>query len=482
MTRSLRRTLILGTMGGITVVLLAAGTLIYVLVRSNLVEQFDRSLADKARMLASTVEQESKKIELEFEEYDLGEFQRPDGPGYLQLWLSDGAVLHRSASLGSRDMERKSNSRTGSPMFRWVVLPNGRTGRAVELTFHSRVDEDDWRRADQKRTGPMITLVLARDARPLEATLNSLRWVLVGVGLVALILSTGVLWLVIRRGLAPLNQVAEQISRLGDRDLAERIHAGDAPVELQPVVNRLNDLLGRLEAAFGRERSFSADVAHELRTPLAGLRSTMEVALSKARQPAEYAEAIDDCLQMALRMQAMAESLLALARLEAGQVNIELESVVPDDLVRTTWGGLEAEATRRNLQVRWTLGATQAIRTDPTLMRLVVGNIMDNAVIYTDEGGTVEIETTGDNDKACVRVANSGSTISRDQTEIVFERFFRGDSARSATGVNCGLGLALVRRAVSVLGGSVEVKSSAGGQFEITASIPSLNSPADTLN
>lgn len=480
MTRSLRRTLILGTIGGITVVLLVAGTLIYVLVRRNLVEQFDRSLADKARLLASTVEQESNEIELEFEEYDLGEFQGPAGPGYLQLWLSDGAVLYRSASLGGRDMERKGDSRTGYPVFRWVALPKGRTGRAVELTFHSRVDEDDWRRARQKRAGPRIALVLARNAGDVEAALNSLRWVLICVGLAAIGVSSGVLWLVIRRGLAPLNQVADQISRLGDQDLAERIHAGAAPAEIQPVVNRLNDLLGRLEAAFRRERSFSADVAHELRTPLAGLRSTMEVALSKARQPAEYAEALGDCLRMALRMQAMTESLLSLARLEAGQVNIELESVVPDDLVRTTWGGLAEEARRRNLQVRWTLGATQAVRTDPTLLRLVVGNIMDNAVVYTDEGGTVEIETAGDDDKARVRVANSGSTISRDQTEIVFERFFRGDAARSATGVNCGLGLALVRRAVSVLGGSVEVKSSAGGQFEIAVSIPSLNSPAGT--
>ena len=478
MKRSLRRTLILGTMVGIMSVLLVAGTVVYVLVRRNLVEQFDRSLAEKASLLAVTIEQESGKIDLEFEEYDLGEFQRPAGPGYLQLWLSDSSVLYRSASLESRDMACTGDARTESPVFRWVVLPNDRTGRAVEMIFHPRLDDED-RRAGQKRSATKITLVLARDAKPVEATLNSLMWVLICVGLAAIGVSSGVLWLVIRRGLSPLNQVAEQISRLGDRDLAERIHASDAPAELQPVVNRLNDLLGRLEAAFGRERSFSADVAHELRTPLAGLRSTMEVALSKARQPAEYAEAISDCLQMSLRMQAMVESLLSLARLESGQVDIELESVVPDDLVRTAWGGLAEEAKKRHLQVRWTLGAKQAVRTDSSLLRLVVGNIVENAVIYADEGGTVEIETAGDRDTVRIRVANSGSTISRDQTEMVFERFFRGDAARSATGVHSGLGLSLVKRVVLVLGGSVKAQSVAGGKFEITVSLPSLGSPTD---
>ena len=480
--RSLRTTLILGTTIGIALVLLGAGALLYMLVRSGLVNQFDHALIEKAKLLASMVEQESGKTELDFDELDMGEFERPEGSGYLQLWLADGSTLYRSVSLGGGDMERMANAPTGLPLFRWVTLPSGRTGRAVELTLQPRSDAHGGdgggpvRQSDAKA----ITVVMARDAGSVEATLSSLKAVLVGVGLAALAISSGVLWLAIRRGLAPLKEVAEEITQLGDQDLSKRIHASAAPDELQPIVNRLNDLLGRLESAFRRERSFSADVAHELRTPLAGLRSTMEVALSRTRQPAEYEEAMGDCLRTTLRMQAVVESLLSLTRLESGQVEVELESVVPDDLVRSAWQPLQEEAKKRRLQVQWTQGAGQAIRTDPTLLRLVVGNIMENAVLYANEGGRMEIEITRDHDVARIRVANSGSRISQDQTEMVFERFWRGDAARSAAGVRCGLGLSLVRKAASVLGGSVGVKSSVGGRFEIAVSIPSLQTRSGT--
>jgi signal transduction histidine kinase len=197
------------------------------------------------------------------------------------------------------------------------------------------------------------------------------------------------------------------------------------------------------------------------------------------RQPGEYTEAIGDCLRTALRMQAMVEALLSLVRLEAGQVQIQPESIVPDELVRSSWGALEEEARRRKLQVRLTQGATRPVRTDPTLLNLVVGNILENAVVYTNEGGTVEIESSADDSAMHIRVANSGSRIPRDQADMVFERFWRGDAARSEAGVRCGLGLSLVRRAVSVLAGSVEVESGAGGQFEITVSIPDRGGPGD---
>ena len=475
--RSLRRTLVLATAGSITAVLLAAGTLVYVLARSKLVEQFDHSLADKARLLASTIEQETGKIELEFDELDMGEFQHAAGPGYLQLWRSDGSGLYRSASLGVAELQRTAGSAMGSAAFQWITLPNGRTGRAVEITVQPRLDEAGREPPARPPARTAITLVLARDAGSLHAALNSLKGVLLGVGLAAVALSSVVLWLAIRRGLAPLDEVADEIGRLGDNDLARRIRARAAPQELQPVINRLNDLLGRLEAAFQRERSFSADVAHELRTPLGGLRATMEVALSKTRQPQEYEQAIHDCLRTALAMQAMTEGLLSLGRLESGQVDLEPEWIVPDELVQAAWQPLEEQTKKRKLQVRFTEGAKQAIRTDPTLLRLVIGNIMENAVIYADEGGTVEIQTTGDDHAARLRVANSGSAVCPEQTEMVFDRFWRGDAARSAAGVRSGLGLALVKRAASVLGGRVEVTSTPGGQFQIAVSIPSLQDP-----
>jgi signal transduction histidine kinase len=487
--RSLRRTLILGAVGGMIAVLAFAGALVYVLVRRGLVEQLDRSLMDKARLLASTLERESAEVELEFDELDMSEFSRREGPGYLQLWLADGSVLYRSESLGGRDIERARGAAVESVAARWTPLPGGRTGRSVQLAFLPRSEPPRREEGDAagggdgtRAVGPpranaeTITLVLARDAGDVEAVLRSLRAVLFVVGLAATGVSSGVLWLVIRRGLVPLDRVAGQIGRLGGGDLAKRIEAGGTPRELRAVVDGLNGLLGRLEAAFRRERCFSADVAHELRTPLAGLRSTIEVALSRAGRAARYEGALRDCLGAVLRMQAMVERLLSLARMEAGQVQAAPEPVVPDDLLDALWRPMEQDARRRNLRVRRTRGAGRAIRTDPALLALVFGNVLENAVMYADEAGTVEIETAAAAGTLHLRVANTGSTLPQEQVGEIFDRCWRGDASRSAAGAHSGLGLSLVRKAVEILGGSVEATSSPGGSFEIRLSVADVGS------
>ncbi len=548
--RSLQAKLVTGTAVGTAVVLLAAGLVVYFLVRSRLVEQFDRSLVGRATLLASAVEQEDGEVDLEFDEFDLSEFRRPGGTGYLELWQTDGSVLYRSPSLGEGDLERPA-SPGRSPTCRWLSLEDGRTGRAVEFSFLGRTDggrdsggrgvrlndlpeaaraavrreagaspvvkierkteggrtiyEAEWRvdggkmevkvdegggllkRELERGDGPQevgsqpatraqagpLTLVLARDAAPLLDALGTLRAVLLAVGLTAVGASAAVLGLIVRRSLAPLNRAAERISRLHDRNLGERLRDDDVPGEMQPVIARLNELLGRLDVAFRRERQFSADVAHDLRTPLAGLRSTTDVALSRERPAAEYHEAIADCRRIVLQMQAMVEKLLSLARLEAGAVELHVEPVVLDDVVSREWRSLEETARARKLEVRLAQEARRAVRTDATLLGLVVRSILDNAVRHADEGGTVEIESGCDDHAARLRVANTGSAVAQSQAHDVFERFWRGDAARSRAADHCGLGLSLVQRAVAALGGTADVTSRAGGWFEIAVTIPS---------
>ena len=472
--RSLRRNLILGTTIGSAVVLLAAGVLLYVLVRTGLVDQFDRGLVDKARLLASTVEQKRGRIDLDFDELDMREFDASDGRGFLQLRLADGSTLFRSQSLGKADLPCVAEP-IESPAYRWATLPDGRAGRAVSFTFVPRVDDGGRNPGDpatRPRAPRVVTLVLARDTAPVDATLGPLKALLVSVGLVSVAVSSGVLWLVVRRSLRPLDRVAAQIGRLGHSDLSERIDVENAPRELQPVVQRLNELLARLEGAFQRERSFTADVAHELRTPLAGLRATMEIALSRTRRGEEYEDAIGDCLRIAMQMQAMVENLLSLARLEAGRVEVHPERVHLNDLVRASWAQLAKPAEARRLDVQWALGQDVCATTDPTLIGLVVRNLLENAVAYADEGGSVAIETLAGDGGATVGIGNTGSKVPQDQVGRLFDRFWRGDEARSAAGIHCGLGLPLVERIMAVLGGRVEVRSSAGGRFEITVSLP----------
>ena len=265
---SLRARLIRSTTLATAVVLLAAGLLLYLLVRDGLVDQFDRALADKARLLASAMEWEGSELDLNFDEFDLHEFERPDRPAYLQIWLTDGAVAFRSPSLAGADLERLAGS-LDAPPFRRVILPDGRPGRAVGFTMTPKTEG-----SSPPPGAAAVTMMLARETASVDAVLAQLAVLLVAVGLVAVALSAGVLWLAVRRGLRPVEGLANRIAGLRQQDLAARVQAPDAPTELLPVVDRLNDLLERIENAFQRERAFSADVAHELRTPLAGLRTT----------------------------------------------------------------------------------------------------------------------------------------------------------------------------------------------------------------
>jgi signal transduction histidine kinase len=322
------------------------------------------------------------------------------------------------------------------------------------------------------KSAPKITLVLARDTAPIDSSLALLRIVLISVGLGAIAVLAGVLQLVIRRGLKPLNQIAAQISQLGEQYLSARVSVYGAPQELEPVTERLNDLLHRLEAAFQRERLFSADVAHELRTPLSGLRSTIDVILSKPRQTTEYQEALSDCRKITAQMQSMTENLLSLARLDAGQIEVRPEPLSPGQLISNIWKQFGEEAESRHLRVQWILAPQTSITTDLSLLTLVIRNILENAVSYSDVGGWIRIETTTDEGKTVIRVTNSGGILTQEDAEHAFERFWRGDAARTAATVHCGLGLSLVKKSVALLGGSVSVRSSPGGEFQITVSLP----------
>jgi signal transduction histidine kinase len=475
--RSIRKTLVIGTTAGTAALLSAGGIVLFLLVRSGLVAQLDQSLNDNARLYASTVEQKRKKPGLEVDKLDMKEFEAPDRPEYLQLWGEDGASLFRSSSLGEADLE-KFAAPIEAPDHRWVKLPSGHAARAVGMCFIPLPD----RKAKDADAEPLVipsqvvTLVLARDTRALDETLASLGTLITLVSLATLVATVAVLRVVIWRSLKPMDHLAAEIGRLDEEDLSGRVDLADAPHELQPVRDQLNGLLHRLEDAFFRERRLSADVAHELRTPLAGLRSAVEVALSRPRSPAESREVLADCLAIIRRMQDMVEKLLSLFHLEMGRLTIQTRDVSPHELIRNAWEALDGLAGARRLRVSWSLGVERTVVTDPDLLGLVIQNILENAVCHSDAGGTVSIAMVVDEDRLDLRVANSGCALDEGEAARVFDRFWRGDAVRSEAGVHCGLGLPLVRRVVEALGGSTRARI-ADGVFEIAVSVPAPAAP-----
>jgi len=472
--RSLRTWLVVSTAAGAAAVLAVAGFALYLLVRDGLVDQFDRAMNDKAGLLASAIEYEGGEVETDFDELAMDEFAAGPQPSYLQVWLPDGSVCYRSPSLAGGDLGRVAGV-TGLETVEPVILPDGRPGRRIRLAFTPRV-EGGGRQTGVSGApasdGPRLVLVLSRPTARTDATLARLRAALIGVGAAAVAVTAAVLWVAVRRGLRPVDRLAGDIGAVNETALSRRIALADAPTELAPVVSCLNRLLGRLEAAFERERGFSADVAHELRTPLAGLRSTMDVTLARPRAPQEYKEALRACHRITVEMQTMVEHLLALARLDAGQMEVRPERVSPARVIRDAWQPLAERAEARGLHVAWRVEEDGDVLADAALLGLVVRNVLENVVVHADEGGDVIVETVVEDVGVRIRVTNTGSRLSQEQADRAFERFWRGDAARTQTGMHCGLGLPLVRMATEVMGGTVAARSMAGGEFAITVFFP----------
>ena len=479
--RSLQVRLMTGTMAGTVILLSIAGVVIYDLVRSTLLADFDLSLLTRAQALASLVEEDGGTIEAEFSERHLPEFSRRDRPDYYELRNTDGRSLFRSPSLADRQL--KPVATTGDfPIFQPIVLPDGRAGRLVVLAFHpkseSQRDEEGEHRGPGKNVGQgnrLLTLCMARDTADLEQTLARTRMLLICVCGFATLATCLFLAFVVRTGLRPLRELAHRIEGLDETALATPIEVRGTPAELAPVVERLNDLLSRLDTAFQREQTFSSDMAHELRTPLAGLRSTLEVALRKEREAAAYQTAIRGGLDITCQMQSVVDNLLTLVRVDAGQLKVHLRAVDLGAMIQHAWQPFTSTAALRTIHVRRLGDHECLIKTDPERFSQVLRNVFDNAVSYVNAGGEILIEVFREGRYVRLTIANSGSEVAAEDTTRVFERFWRGDKSRSGTGTHCGLGLCLSKRMIELLGGTIAAETEMGGIFRITIHLPAAD-------
>ncbi len=464
---SLQRRLLLGTVTGTTALFLVSGIVLHIGARAALLAEFDESLGATARAFSALVEVDGDEVEIEFNGQGMPEFGRKDRPQYLQLWGPGGVVWARSPSLGGGDLAYVPVA-VGLARYAAVTLPDGRPGRQITMAFRPRSSDDDEAgrgHAANRSDRAIAVLAVARDTADVDGSLIRLGRLLFLVGAAAFILTAGILAVVVRHGLGPLRRLAARIGELDAGSLSARLALPHAPAELVPIVDRLNALLARLDAAFQRERTFSADAAHELRTPLAGLRSTFEVALTRNRDAAEYREAIAGGLRIAREMQAMTDNLLALARIEAGQMEIESQPADLVGLLRDTWRPFAARAEARGVRVQWRADGPCVATVDAGKLRQVFQNVFDNAVSYVNDGGEILIEALRENGTTTVRVSNTGSRVSAGDVGHVFERFWRGDPSRADTGAHCGLGLPLCQRMMEMMGGAMRAESALGGRF-----------------
>jgi heavy metal sensor kinase len=268
-----------------------------------------------------------------------------------------------------------------------------------------------------------------------------------------------------------VEDISATASRISAGNLSERISVPDADNELGRLAGVLNSTFARLEAAFAQQKQFTADASHELRTPLAVLISEAQTALARKRDAAEYRETVEACLDTAQQMRRLTESLLELARFDAGQEQIERSQL---DLAETARGCIERLrpfAAERGIQIHCDLSPTQAFGNADRLTQ-VITNLLTNAIHYNKPNGEIRVSTQTENGVAILTVADTGQGIAPQDLPHVFERFYRADKSRSRAHGRFGLGLAICKAIVDADGGNIEVSSQLGSGTTFTVRLP----------
>jgi len=445
---------------GILVVTSAVG---YSLLRWSLIQDLDASLLTVAGVLRDTSLSQSQTPRQAQMEALLRNLLGPDFyDKFFQLLDPEGQpepgasadpahglrlspAARANAARGNRTFETVAAQ--GAEPVRLLTMPVVRGGRVTHIV--------------------QVGMSLQRAGRALSRYLETLV-LLIPLG-VALAAVGGAV--VARTALRPVDEMARAARRITAEDLDRRIGLRGTGDELDRLADTLNGMLGRLAAAFAEMRRFSADAAHELRTPLAALRGGIEVSLRAPRTAEEYRQALASSLEEVERLVRLAEDLLLLSRSTAGlgseRALVDLEPVLLDVVDVAT-----RLAHGRGVTVRVGDVAPATVRGDAIALRRAVLNLVENALKYTPAGGKVEVGLGVADRRAAISVQDTGIGIAPADAQRIFEPFVRLDAARARETGGTGLGLAIVRAIVEAHGGAVSVESQPGAGSRFTIDLP----------
>jgi two-component system OmpR family sensor kinase len=418
---AIRRKLLLALLGALLATGIAASGATWFAVRKEANDLFDYHLEQMALSLGDQTLTESTDL------------LPPLGQDYvIQVWNASGLLAYIS--------------RNGAP------LPLGSAGFDTVA-----LDGENWRvftLQSPERTIQVAAPVTLRSGRATSMALRILVPILATIPLYGLLI-----WLIVGEGLRPLNEIAGAIRRREAGTLQPLPEKG-LPEEVAPMVSELNALLGRLREALERQRRFTEDAAHELRSPLTALQLQLDM-LGRARSPEESRDALEALRAGMKRAARLVEQMLTMARLEPQREPAKMSDVALDALAAEVAGELELLAEARKIELRLERLEPSAVHGDPQALHALVRNLLDNAIRYTPSGGAVRLSAYAEEGHPMLVVEDSGPGIPAAERARIFDRFYRlpGSGADGS-----GLGLAIVKQVADAHGAEVMLDDGADGQ------------------
>jgi two-component system heavy metal sensor histidine kinase CusS len=450
-------------MAGMCLVFVATASL-YLLLVSELEKSTSLFLQDKVHVISTMLRERPDDEDALREEVELESAARQYEHFYIRLLDQKNVPLLTTPGMEQAVDLSKLARRTGSRHN--IAMPmKGRDGRWFRVTTAiAPVGSPPTKN---------VTVEIAIDVSQKEQFLARFRlwaWVIL---VVMLVVFPFVGYEIARQGIRPVEEMAATARRITSSHLGERIVAEGYPFELASLAGTFNKMLDGLEDSFERISRFSADIAHDLRTPVNNIRGEAEVALARARTIDEYRDALGSSLEETVRLSDLISNLLFLARTESPLTHLRIEKVNVADLLEGIRDYYEASAADGGIQLT-TVSSDEPViaELDRTMIQRAVGNLVSNAVAHTPPGGSVLLLSSADPASIRIEVADSGAGIPPDALPRVFDRFFRVDQSRSQASGGTGLGLSIVQGIVTLHGGKVEIASKPGQGTRVTLRVP----------
>ncbi|MGC2109060.1 MAG: ATP-binding protein [Candidatus Korobacteraceae bacterium] len=426
---------------------------------------FDTELQGRAMSIAALVRySEDPHPKLIFENELVPPPLERQHPDLYQVMTGDGRLIARSQNWPSELQTTQENPHSD-------IVVEGIPYRALRLA-HVPV-------LDQEGDAPSTDVLTVTYAAPTDQMNRAvaLAGISIALGSTVLVLLTVALavW-GLRRGLRPLEELAASAAAVSTSNwqLNPSEDARDT-AELAPLTNAMTAMLEGLQRAFTQQREFLANAAHELKTPVAILKSTLQSLLQRPRAAEEYRAGLEQALDDMARLEKLLHSMLRLARAEqwsAGNARRDLETIDITTSCESAVERLRAVARESNVKLTFTGNGAVLMRADPEDLELVWSNLLENAIRFSPCGETVELRLRADGSRGQIEVQDNGPGIPEPELAHVFERFHRGDSSRSRDSGGYGLGLAISNALIQAYGGSITPESTPGRGTRMVVSLP----------
>lgn len=476
---SLTTRLLLFSQGALAVVLIVLCTMLYAAAQWYVHQQATDAANRAVATLVASVDIEADSVEWEPSDRDVSLGPGPFG-GAVFWYITDarGMAVDRSPPPETQSLVTAAGSGTGTTepegwtVARRLVHPPGAEG--AQLTRD--------RTADEIEKGEYPALVLTAGVRtgPLRSTLNTLAMGLAGISLVVWLAALAFGRRVCRQALRPITEMADAARTMRAEDAGSRLPPPGARGELEELHAAISGLLERLREALARERRFTAEASHQLRTPLGTILGQVEVALRRPRSPDEYERVLTVVRRQATELTRSVEALLFLARSGSDAPPPTTEFIDLREWIPEYVASLAARPRHDDITCEFNLTHTLRIAAHPSLLRELLGNLVENALKYSPPGTPVVIRARTEGGRIALLVEDRGSGIPAADLPHVFEPFFRSGATTGVAG--SGLGLAVAARIAAAFGGRIRAENRTDGGARFTISLPASADEEDFIS